>query len=93
MLSISPDDLSRGVQQARWERDLAHEMFKGREPLDQLRRAVVERSMQEILRSDPAWQNSVMLFAWVDRPLTMISVGPGNIGVQRATMVRMRLPI
>jgi hypothetical protein len=93
MLSISPDELSRGVQQARWERDLAHEMFKGREPLDQLRRAVVERSMQEILRSDPAWQNSVMLFAWVDRPLTMISVGPGNIGVQRATMVRMRLPI
>jgi hypothetical protein len=93
MLTISPDELSRGVQQARWERDLAHEMFKGRETLDLLRRAVVERSMQEVLRSDPAWQNSVMVFAWVDRPLTMISVGPGHTGVQRATMVRMRLPI
>jgi hypothetical protein len=29
----------------------------------------------------------------VDRPLTMISVGPGHTSVQRATMVRMRLPI
>jgi hypothetical protein len=93
MLTISPDELSRGVQQARWERDLAHEMFKGRETLDLLRRAVVERSMQEVLRSDPAWQNSVMVFAWVDQPLTMISVGPGHTSVQRATMVRMRLPI
>jgi hypothetical protein len=93
MLTISPDELSRGVQQARWERDLAHEMFKGRETLDLLRRAVVERSMQEVLRSDPAWQNSVMVFAWVDQPLTMISVGPGHTSVQRATIVRMRLPI
>jgi hypothetical protein len=93
MLTVGPDELSRGVQQARWERDLAHEMFKGRETLDLLRRAVVERSMQEILRSDPAWQNSITVFAWVDRPLTMISVDPGHIGTQRATMVRMRLPI
>jgi hypothetical protein len=93
MLTVSPDELSRGVQQARWERDLSHEMFKGRETLDLLRRAVVERSMQEILRGDPAWQNSITVFAWVDRPLTAIEVGPGHIGAQRATMVRMRLPI
>jgi hypothetical protein len=93
MLTVSPDELSRGVQQARWERDLAYEMFKGRESLEQLRRAVVERSMQETLRSDPAWQNHVTVIAWLERPLTMISVGPGQIGAQRVTMVRMRLPI
>jgi hypothetical protein len=93
MLTVSPDELSRGVQQARWERDLAYEMFKGRETLEQLRRAVVERSMQETLRSDPAWQNHVTLIAWLERPLTMISVGPGQTAAQRVTMVRMRLPI
>jgi hypothetical protein len=93
ILTVSPDELSRGVQQARWERDLAYEMFKGRESLDLLRRAVVERSMQENLRSDPAWQNHVTVLAWLERPLTMISVGPGQTGVQRVTMVRMRLPI
>jgi hypothetical protein len=93
ILTVSPDELSRGVQQARWERDLAYEMFKGRESLDLLRRAVVERSMQESLRSDPAWQNHVTVLAWLERPLTMISVGPGQTGVQRVTMVRMRLPI
>lgn len=93
ILTVSPDELSRGVQQARWERDLAHEMFKGREGLDLLRRAVVERSMQETLRSDPAWQNHVTVLAWLERPLTMISVGPGQTGAQRVTMVRMRLPI
>jgi hypothetical protein len=93
ILTVSPDELSRGVQQARWERDLAYEMFKGRESLDLLRRAVVERSMQETLRSDPAWQNHVTVLAWLERPLTMISVGPGQTGVQRVTMVRMRLPI
>ena len=93
ILTVSPDELSRGVQQARWERDLAYEMFKGRENLDLLRRAVVERSMQETLRSDPAWQNHVTVLAWVERPLTMISVGPGQTGAQRVTMVRMRLPI
>jgi hypothetical protein len=49
--------------------------------------------MQETLRSDPAWQNHVTMFAWLERPLTMISVGPGQIGAQRVTMVRMRLPI
>lgn len=93
ILTVGPDELSRGVQQARWERDLAYEMFKGREGLDLLRRAVVERSMQETLRSDPAWQNHVTVLAWLERPLTMISVGPGQTGAQRVTMVRMRLPI
>ncbi|HEX9869182.1 MAG TPA: hypothetical protein VGC99_11405, partial [Candidatus Tectomicrobia bacterium] len=93
VLTVSPDDLSRGVQQVRWERDLAHEMFKGRELPDLLRRAVVERSMQEMLRSDPTWQKQVIVIGWLERPLTVISVGPGNVGVQRATMVRMRLPI
>jgi hypothetical protein len=93
MLTVSHDELSRGVQQARWERDLAYEMFKGRESLDLLRRSVVERSMQETLRGDPAWQNHVTVIAWLERPLTMISVGPGHIGTQRVTMVRMRLPM
>jgi hypothetical protein len=93
MLTVNPDELSRGVQQARWERDLAHEMFRGREIPDLLRRAVVERSMQEMLRSDPAWQNHVMVIGWLERPLTMISVSSGNAGTQRATIVRMRLPI
>ena len=49
--------------------------------------------MQETLRSDPAWQNHVTVLAWLERPLTMISVGPGQTGTQRVTMVRMRLPI
>jgi hypothetical protein len=93
MLTISPDELSRGVQQARWERDLAHEMFRGREIPDLLRRAIVERSMQEMLRSDPTWQNHVVVIGWLERPLTMISVGSGNAGTQRATIVRMQLPI
>jgi hypothetical protein len=93
LLTVTPDEVSRGVQQARWERDLAYEMFKGRESLDLLRRAVVERSMQETLRSDPAWQNHVTVLAWLERPITMISVGPGQTGAQRVTMVRMRLPI
>jgi hypothetical protein len=93
ILTVSPDELSRGVQQARWERDLAHEMFKGRDIPDLLRRAIVERSMQETLRSDPAWQNHVMVIGWLERPLTMISVSPGYAGGQRATMVRMRLPL
>jgi hypothetical protein len=93
MLTVSPDELSRGGQQARWERDLAYEMFKGRESVDLLRRAVVERSMQETLRNDLAWQNHVTVLAWLERPLTMISVGPGQTGAQRVTMVRMRLPI
>jgi hypothetical protein len=93
MLTVSPDELSRGVQQARWERDLAHEMFRGREIDDLLRRAIVERSMHEMLRSDPAWQNHVVVMGWLERPLTMISVGPGSAGTQRATIVRLRLPL
>jgi hypothetical protein len=93
MLTVTPDELARGAQQARWERDLAYEMFKGRESLDLLRRAVVERSMHETLRGDPAWDNHVTVFAWLERPLTMISVAPGQIGTQRVTMVRMQLPI
>ncbi len=93
VLSVSPDELSRGAQQVRWERDLAHEMFRGREIPDMLRRAVVERSMQEMLRSDPTWQTHVIMIGWLEQPLTVISAGPGNTGAQRATMVRMRLPI
>jgi hypothetical protein len=93
ILTVSPDELSRGVQQARWERDLAHEMFRGRDIPDLLRRAIVERSMYETLRSDPAWQNHVIVLGWLERPLTMISVDPGNVGGQRATLVRMRLPL
>jgi hypothetical protein len=93
MLTVSPEELSRGIQQARWERDLAHEMFRGRDIPDLLRRAIVERSMQEVLRSDPAWHNQVMVIGWLERPLTMISVGPGHAGAQRATLVRMRLPL
>jgi hypothetical protein len=93
VLTISPDEMSRGVQQVRWERDLAHEMFRGRDIPDQLRRAFVERSMQEMLRSDPTWQSQVIVIGWLEQPLTMVSVERGNARVQRATMVRMRLPI
>jgi hypothetical protein len=93
VLTVNPDEQSRGGQQVRWERDLAHEMFRGREIPDLLRRAVVERSMQEMLRSESTWQNHVTMIGWLERPLTAISVDPGNVGVQRATIVRMRLPI
>jgi hypothetical protein len=93
VLTVSADELSRGSQQVRWERDLAHEMFRGREIPDMLRRAVVERSMQEVLRSDPTWQTHVIVIGWLERPLTVISAGPGQTGEQRATMVRIRLPI
>jgi hypothetical protein len=93
VMTISPDEQLRGVQQARWERDLAHEMFRGREIPDLLRRAIVERSMHETLRSDPAWQTHVTVIGWLERPLTMISVAPGNARAQRATIVRLRLPL
>jgi hypothetical protein len=93
ILTVSPDELSRGVQQARWDRDLAHEMFRGREIPDLLRRAIVERSMQEVLRSEPAWQNQVMVIGWLERPLMAISISPGYAATQRATVVRMRLPL
>jgi hypothetical protein len=93
LLTVSPEELARGVQQARWERDLAHEMFKGRAMPDLLRRAIIERSMQEVLRSEPAWQHQVMVIGWLEQPLTAISITPGNAAIQRATMVRMRLPL
>jgi hypothetical protein len=93
ILTVSPEELSRGFQQARWERDLAHEMFRGREIPDLLRRAIVERSMQEALRSEPAWRNQVLVIGWLERPLTAISISPGHVAAQRATMVRMRLPL
>jgi len=93
VLTVSPDELARGGQQVRWERDLAHEMFRGRAIPELLRRAVVERSMQEILRNDPTWQNHVIVIGWLEQPLTMISVSPGNTGTHRATLVRMRLPL
>jgi hypothetical protein len=93
VLTVSDDELSRVGQQTRWERDLAYEMFKGRESLDLLRRSVVERSMQETLRSDPSWQNHVTLIAWLEPPPTTISVSPGQVGGQRVTLVRMRMPL
>ena len=68
-------------------------MFLGRDIPDLLRRAIVERSMQEVLRSDPTWQQQVMVIGWLERPLTTIAISPGNISAQRATMVRLRLPI
>jgi hypothetical protein len=93
VLTVSPEEIVRGVQQARWERDLSHEMFKGRELADQLKRAIVERSMQEVLRSEPGWQQHVMFLGWLDRPMAAISVSPGNVLAHRATLVRMRLPL
>jgi hypothetical protein len=93
ILTISPDEGSRAGQQARWERDLSYEMFKGREGVDLLRRAVVERTMQEALRGGPSWQNHVTMLAWLEEPLTILSVEPGQTGAQRVTMVRVRLPI
>jgi hypothetical protein len=93
VLTVSPEELARGVQQARWERDLSHEMFKGRELSDLLKRAIVERSMQEVLRSEPGWQQHVMFLGWLDRPLAAIAVSPGNVLAHRATLVRMRLPL
>lgn len=93
VVTVSPEELARGVQQARWERDLSHEMFKGRELSDLLRRAIVERSMQEVLRSEPGWQQHIMFLGWLDRPLAAISVSPGNVLPHRATLVRMRLPL
>ena len=93
VLTVSPEEIVRGVQQARWERDLSHEMFKGRELADQLKRAIVERSMQEVLRSEPGWQQHVMFLGWLDRPVAAISVNPGNVLAHRATLVRLRLPL
>lgn len=93
ILTLAPEELLRGTQQARWERDLAHEMFKGREVADLLRRAIVERALQEALRSNAAWQKQVMFIGWLDRPLVALSVWPGQIGAHRATLVRMRLTL
>jgi hypothetical protein len=91
VLTVTPEEMVRGTQQARWERDLAHEMFKGRAMPDLLRRAIVERALQEALRSDVAWQKQVMFIGWLERPLVALSVTPGQVGTQRATLVRMRL--
>jgi hypothetical protein len=93
VLTLTPEEVLRGTQQARWERDLAHEMFKGREVPDLLRRAIVERALQEALRSDVAWQKQVMFIGWLERPLVALSVAPGQIGAHRATLVRMRLAL
>jgi hypothetical protein len=93
VLTLGLDELSRGTQQARWERDLTHEMFRGRDVPNLLRRAIAERSMQEVLRSDPLWQQQVVVLGWLEQPLTATTVSPGSISAQRATLVRMRLPI
>jgi hypothetical protein len=93
VLSVSLEEMARGVQQARWERDLAHEMFKGRTVPDLMGRVMVERSIQEVLRSDLTWQQQVMFVGWLERSLAGISVHPGDVASQRATMVRMRVPL
>jgi hypothetical protein len=93
ILTMTPDEMVRGTQQARWDRDLAHEMVKGREVQDLLRRAIVERSLQEALRGDRAWQRQVMFIGWLERPLVALSVAPGQVGAQRTTVVRMRLAL
>lgn len=91
VLTVTPDETVRGTQQARWERDLAHEMVKGQAAPDLLRRAIVERALQEALRGDGAWQRQVMFIGWLERPLVALSVTPGQVGVHRTTFVRMRL--
>jgi len=92
-LTISPGEVPRGFPQARWEKDLAHDMFKGREIQDLLKRAIVERVMQEVLRGRPGLPNHVTFIAWLDRPPVAVSVTPGAIASHRATLVRMRLPL
>ena len=92
-LILTVDERARGVPQARWERDLSHEMFKGQEVPDLLKRAIVERVMQEGLQSEPSWMNQVVFLGWLDQPLMAVSVKPGAIASQRATFVRMRLPL
>jgi hypothetical protein len=93
ILSVSHDEMARPVAQARWEKDLSQEMVKGHTVPALLRRAVIERVMQEALRSEPAWSTHVTLIGWLDQPLLGISVKPGDITVHRATLVRMRLPL
>jgi hypothetical protein len=93
VLTVSPEEMARGVQQARWERDLAHEMFKGRTVPDLLGRLMIERSIQEVLRSDLTWQHQVMFVGWLEQPLVTVSVQPGDIASRRATLVRLRLPL
>jgi hypothetical protein len=93
VLTMTPDELARGSQQGRWERDLAHEMVKGREVPDLLRRAIVERSLHEALRGDRAWQRQVTFIGWLERPLVALSVTPGQVGTKRTTLVRMRLSL
>jgi hypothetical protein len=92
-LSVSREDLTRGVAQARWERDLSLEMFKSREVGQLLKRAVVERAMQETLRNESGWPNQVTFIAWLDRPPVSVAVRPGSISVHHATMVRLHLPL
>jgi hypothetical protein len=49
--------------------------------------------MHEVLRSEPAWRDQVLVIGWLERPLTAISISPGHVAAQRATMVRLRLPL
>lgn len=93
VLTTPPEESIRRSQQARWERDLSHEIVKGREVPDLLRRGIVERVLQEALRSDRAWQRQVMFIGWLERPLVALSVAPGQVGTQRTTLVRMRLAL
>jgi hypothetical protein len=93
VISVTPEEMMRGSQQARWDRDLAHEMFKGREAADLLRRAIVERTLQEALRGGVAWRRQVMFIGWLEQPLVALSVTPGEVGTHRTTVVRMRLEL
>lgn len=93
ILNVSHEDMTRPVAQARWEKDLSQEMVKGHAVLSLLRRAVVERVMQEALRSEPGWPNHVTFIGWLDQPLLGVSVKPGDVTIHHATIVRMRLPL
>lgn len=92
-LTMIPWEMPRGFPPPRWEKDLTNEMFKGREVTNLLKRAMVERAMQETLREGPGVSNYVTFIAWLDRSPVAVSVKPGNIASHQATLVRMRLPL
>jgi len=93
VLNVSRDEMARPLAQARWEKDLSQGMVRGHGIPTLLRRTVVERVMQEALRSESGWPNYVTFIGWLDQPLLGVSVKPGDITAHRATIVRMRLPL